>query len=80
MFQPTQSQSALVLFLIIGLPVLLAWLALLVQCANATFKSDGDKVAWVLILILLGPIGAALYLIAGRARQIRPAGSEKWVM
>jgi uncharacterized membrane protein len=80
MFQPTPSQSALVLFLIIGLPVLIAWLGLLVQCANASFKSDGDKVAWVLILILLGPIGAALYLIGGRSRQIRSASQDKWVV
>jgi uncharacterized membrane protein len=80
MFQPNPSQSALVLFLLIGLPVLIAWLALLVQCANASFKSDGDKVAWVLILILLGPIGAALYLIGGRSRQIRSANQDKWVV
>lgn len=80
MFQPTQFQSALVLFLIIGIPLLIAWLALLVQCANASYKSDGDKIAWVLILILLGPVGAALYLIAGRARQIRSTDHEKWVV
>ncbi|NWJ42580.1 MAG: PLDc N-terminal domain-containing protein [Geothrix sp.] len=80
MFQPTQSQSALVLFLIVGVPLLLGWLGLIVQCANASFKSDGDKVAWILILVLLGPVGAALYLIAGRTRQTRPADREKWVV
>ena len=80
MFQPTQYQSALVLFLLIGVPVVIGWLALLVQCANAAYKSDGDKVAWVLILILLGPIGAALYLIGGRSRQITSADREKWVV
>jgi hypothetical protein len=80
MIQTTQTPTALVLFVIIGLPILLAWLALLVQCANAQFKSDGDKISWVLILLLLGPVGAALYLIGGRSRQIRQKESEKWVV
>jgi hypothetical protein len=81
MFQPTQTQSALVFLTIIGVPVLIAWLALLVQCANAQFESDGDKVAWVLILLLLGPVGAALYLIGGRARQVHSKEKQgKWVV
>ena len=81
MYQPTQTPIALVLFVVIGVPVLLAWLALLVHCANAQYKSDGDKVAWVLILIFLGPIGAGLYLIGGRTRQVSAKGShEKWVV
>ncbi|MEI6473147.1 MAG: PLDc N-terminal domain-containing protein [Holophagaceae bacterium] len=80
MFQPTPSQSALVLMIFIGVPVLLAWLGLLIQCSNASYKSDGDKIAWVLILIMLGPIGAGLYLIAGRSRQIKSDSREKWVV
>ncbi|MBI1751505.1 MAG: PLDc N-terminal domain-containing protein [Acidobacteria bacterium] len=80
MFQPSLSESALILLLVIGVPVVFAWLGLLIQCANAPFKSDGDKIAWVLILLFLGPIGAVIYLIGGRARQIRPADSEKWIV
>jgi hypothetical protein len=80
MIQTTQTPIVLVLFVIIGLPILLAWLALLVQCANAQFKSGGDKISWILILLFLGPVGAALYLVGGRSRQIRSKESEKWVV
>jgi len=81
MFQSTQAQSALVLFAIIGVPIVIAWLVLLVQCANADFKSDGDKVAWILILLFLGPIGAVLYLLGGRVCQDRSkTKTEKWVV
>lgn len=79
MFQPTLSESALVLLLVIGIPMALAWLGMLIQCANASFKSDGDKIAWVLILLFLGPIGAVMYLIGGRVRQISPSGSGQWM-
>ena len=80
MFQPTASESSLILLLILGVPILFAWLALIIQCANASYKSDGDKVAWVLILLFLGPIGAILYLIGGRTRQVSSSTSEKWVV
>lgn len=80
MIQTTQTSTALVLLVILGLPILFAWLALLVQCANAQYKSDGDKISWMLILLFLGPVGAALYLVGGRSRQIRSKESEKWVV
>jgi uncharacterized membrane protein len=79
-FQPTTSESALILFLSLGVPVLLAWLGLLIQCANASYKSDGDKVAWILILLFLGPVGAVMYLIGGRTRQVVSSDSERWVV
>ena len=66
--------------IIIGIPVFFGWLALIVQCANAEFKTDGDKVAWTLILLFLGPLGALLYLIGGRTRQDKSRSKEKWVV
>ena len=65
---------------IIGIPVLFGWLALIVQCANAEFKTDGDKVAWTLILLCLGPLGGLLYLVGGRVRQDKSRSKEKWVV
>ncbi|MBL0211973.1 MAG: PLDc N-terminal domain-containing protein [Holophagaceae bacterium] len=65
---------------IVGIPVLFGWLALIVQCANAEFKTDGDKVAWTLILLFLGPLGALLYLVGGRTRQDASRAKDKWVV
>ena len=80
MVQQAPTQIALVLMIVLGIPVLIGWLALLAQCANAPFKSDGDKIAWVLILLFLGPIGAGLYLTAGRSRQAPAKAKEKWMV
>ena len=65
---------------IVGIPILFGWLALIVQCANADFKTDGDKVAWTLILLFLGPLGGLLYLVGGRARQDKSSSKGKWVV
>ena len=66
--------------LLIGIPVICAWLGLLVQCANAEFKTGGDKVSWTLIVIFLGPLGALLYLLGGRVRHPKSNPKEKWVV
>ena len=37
------------------------WLWLLVDCIQRKLKSDNEKIVWVIILILLGLLGAILY-------------------
>lgn len=33
----------------------------LVDCAKRNFRKDSDKVIWILIIVLLGVIGALVY-------------------
>lgn len=37
------------------------WVFMLVDCAKRDFKNDNDKVVWIIVIALLGIIGAAIY-------------------
>lgn len=40
------------------------WILMLVDAVKRSFKSDGEKIAWVLIIIFLHVIGALVYYFA----------------
>ena len=40
------------------------WIWMIVDCAKRKFKGDSDKVVWILVIVLLGIIGAAIYYFA----------------
>jgi prolipoprotein diacylglyceryltransferase len=40
------------------------WIFMLVNCAKRNFKNDNDRIVWLLIIILLGIIGAIVYYFA----------------
>ncbi|MBI2629706.1 PLDc N-terminal domain-containing protein [Candidatus Pacearchaeota archaeon] len=46
---------ALVIFLLVF------WILMIVDCAKRKFKTDGERIAWILILIFIGIIGAIIY-------------------
>ena len=74
-FLPIALAAALVAIPLFGL-----WLWALVHCAHAEFKQPVDKIAWILILIFLGPLGTLLYLVSGRRGTVAPRESDKWVV
>lgn len=39
----------------------LFWILMLIDCMNRNFNNPTDKIAWILVLILLNFIGATLY-------------------
>jgi hypothetical protein len=53
----------LLIFALIGLAIFLFifWIFMIVDCAKRDFKNDGDKIAWILIVVILQVIGAAIY-------------------
>jgi len=57
------------ILLVIGLIALaiwavVFWILMLVDSVKRSFKSDGEKIAWVLIIIFLHIIGALVYYFA----------------
>ena len=40
------------------------WIWMLVDCATRKFKSDSDKIVWILIIIFLNILGAFIYFLA----------------
>jgi len=65
----------LLLFLVpIGLAMFAFWIWMLVHAAQNKGLSDGEKVAWVLIIALVHFLGALIYFFVGRpkAKDLRP--------
>ena len=65
--------SALILFVILALAALWVWA--LVDAIRVPDDSDyraGTKLVWILVIVLTGFIGAAVYLAVGRPAR-RPA-------
>ena len=45
------------------------WLWVLIDCVKKTFKSDAEKIVWVLVLILLGLLGAVIYYFVVKVKD-----------
>lgn len=37
------------------------WIFMLIDAAKRNFKNDTDKIVWILVIVLVGIIGAAIY-------------------
>ena len=67
---------------LIGLLILILWLimplAMLVNVAISEFKDNTNKIVWIIIILVLYPIGWILYLIFGRKQRVKKVeNSEK---
>jgi hypothetical protein len=57
----------LLLILLILAVVVLAfvfWIWMIIDCARRDFKKENDKIVWILVIVLLQIIGAAIYYFA----------------
>lgn len=63
----------LLLFLIpLGLAAFAFWIWMLIHAAQNKGLSEGEKVAWVLIIVLVHFLGALIYFFVGRPKAKRP--------
>jgi len=53
---------------VFGLACLAFWLWMLIHCITNKGLSDGEKIAWVLVIIFLPFIGSILYFFIGRPK------------
>ena len=37
------------------------WILMIIDCIKRNFKGENDKIVWILVLVLLGFIGATIY-------------------
>jgi len=49
---------------IVMLALTVLWVILLLHCLHRKFKTDIDKVAWVLVLLFVPGVGSLMYLFA----------------
>ena len=60
---------------LIGLLILILWLimplVMLVNVAISEFKDNTNKIVWIIIILVLYPVGWILYLIFGRKQRVK---------
>ena len=67
----------LILFLVlIGVLFFVFWIIMIVDASQRKFKSDTDKVVWILVIVLVGIIGALIYYFVIRIKD--NAKSMRW--
>lgn len=63
-----------VLIGIIGLVTTGIWIWMLVDCVTNEPSGGNDKIIWILIIVLVGWLGALVYLFARRPQRISQFG------
>ncbi len=64
-------EMAIIFAILLWIPF---WIWMLVEAATKERPESQDRLIWVLIVLLGGPLGAAIYLLARRAQRIRELG------
>ncbi len=49
------------IFFITAILGVVFWIVMIIDCVKRTFKNDNEKIAWILILVFLHALGAAIY-------------------
>lgn len=60
-----------VVMALLALASLVVWIWAIVDCAQREFPQQETKIVWILVIVLVGIIGALVYLIAGRPQGYR---------
>ena len=62
------------LFLMIAVGGTVLWVMAIVSCAKNESPVGNDKIVWLLIILFLHVIGAAIYFLVRRPQRIRELG------
>jgi len=66
----------LALIFLIGLPLALAllafWIWMLISAIQNNGLSEGEKIAWVLVIVFLHWLGAVIYFFVGHPKRHAP--------
>jgi hypothetical protein len=59
---------------VVGIGGTVLWIWMLIDCATKEPSEGNDKIAWILIIVLAGWIGALIYLIVRRPKRRQLVG------
>ena len=54
----------MLLIVVIGALLFAFWIWMIIDCAKRKFRNETDKVVWILVIVLLSVLGAAIYYFA----------------
>ena len=53
------------------------WILMIIDCVKRDFKGDNEKIVWVLVIVLLGFIGATIYYFAVKINEKKKVSRRK---
>jgi len=56
----------------IGLALFAFWIWMLIHAIQNKGLSDGERIAWVIVLVFVHFLGAVLYFFIGKPKEIAP--------
>ena len=56
--------------ILLGAAFLYVWIKAIIEIVTGKFDSGITKIAWLLVVICLGIVGAIIYMLAGRQSRI----------
>ena len=59
-----------ILFGLFGLLSTIFWIWMLVDCITKEPAEGNERIIWVVVIALVGPLGALIYLLARRPQRI----------
>lgn len=80
MMDSTTSILVIATFVVFGSLAFLLWLFAVIDCLRSDFRRGEDKIAWLVVVILLPLIGTGLYFIFGRRRHLGPHTNRQRVV
>jgi hypothetical protein len=72
-----QTYNPLIILLGIALLIFVLWLMSLIDALKSNFTNPSDKIAWVIVIIFLGPLGMIIYSFVGNTMKLRKRDIEK---
>lgn len=57
------------LYFVFGLLATALWIWMLIDCITKEPSEGNDKIVWILVIVLVGALGALIYLIARRPKR-----------
>lgn len=61
--------------LILGVLVFIFWILMIIDAARRNFRSDVEKIVWIVVIVLGSWVGALVYLLA--IKMSNPRGIAK---
>jgi len=69
--------------LVFGVLMFIFWILMLIDCVKRDFEISNDKVMWILLIVLLGALGAIIYYfvvkIKEKKQEAKTMGKDKTV-
>ena len=67
----------MLLVIVISALLFAFWIWMIIDCAKRNFRKDTEKVVWILVIVLLSVLGAAIYYFAVKINDKKLAKKKK---